>query len=221
VSSSRNIVFESRRYTGLAAPPAAVLEDVSRYRNNGAITGAINTMLQSTLWGNIFAGGELVTIPGNASLQPIRLTMKIWATVTNVADSRYILCHGGAGAAISGYAMLYRFTTNDWSFLCYKTGVNNANVFSGIVPVLGRWYMLAYTFDGNVGTAFINGLAVGASVPNAGNIVYIGTPNLYIGAQNGVASHIGNSALPLVFKGILSATQIYKLFQSERRYFNI
>jgi len=47
---TKGLALEPRTYRTLVAPPAATLEDASRFRNDGAITGATWVRLPSGFW---------------------------------------------------------------------------------------------------------------------------------------------------------------------------
>ena len=131
-----------------------------------------------------FDGGDRVTIPNSAELNPSQITVECevnfgriaWGTGYSGTDSQFFICKGGDTTA-----GLYRFNQSGrpdgTRSLSFGIGTNPPYAFAVAVMPLetDRWYHVAGTYDGNdvalyvdgspVADAHAPGLTVGNSKP--------------------------------------------------------
>ncbi len=85
---NREIAFRARTYRGETTPPAATLEDETRYGNNGTIAGATWERLPSGLWVNSFITNDTITVADASVFQGTGdFSLEFWVYVTNFATN--------------------------------------------------------------------------------------------------------------------------------------
>jgi len=142
---TRDIIFESRKYSGSVAPPAT-MEDISRWGNDGVFTNAPTlTKLPSDFWYLAFvaASTQLVTI---GDINSVARAIEFWLSPDSTTES--ILEEVAAtGISINAGAMQYP----SWDD-CYIDGANTDTITTG-------WHHVVITSTTNVVmTAFRLGL---------------------------------------------------------------
>ncbi len=132
-------------------------------------------------------------------------SFKNWEFIAGKGDSTYrlslcggtSLCHGGA--TLNGFV----FAINDGS---------NLSVGSSIVPVTGRWYHVAATYDGTIARLYVDGVqsatdSYSLSINNDTREFYIGENSQTTGRQwTGAIDEVR------VYNRVLTATEISALY---------
>tara|TARA_Y100000310_G_scaffold246224_1_gene251406 strand:+ start:3397 stop:4047 length:651 start_codon:yes stop_codon:yes gene_type:complete len=208
-------VLNPRRYTGPVPPPAATLEDVSPYGNNGTINNADWVRLVSGLWVLDFDGvGDSVGIPSTPSLEITgNITCAIWARGTTfVGDFRTPM---GKGAGADYY---FRTRATGSTFFTV-TQAAAAKASPEQVLDLDAWYLLVGVYNGARVYFYANAVR-GAGTAAAGPIDTAGA-NLTIGMR--VSSNddlwIGQLTWPRVWPWAFTDAQVWTMFNNERGWF--
>ena len=180
-----------------------VVHDLSGKGNNGilgtssAAEAADPTWIRGGLFGALhFGGGQYVTIPDSASLQPAQVT--VLALVRGSASPgqwRYVVSKGAMSCRTGSYGLYSGFGGG----LAFYVS-NGADFFvSPEAPTTvwnGKWHVVAGSFDGTNVHLFVDGAEVGAgtSVPLPFSIAY-GLPT-NDGAS--IGSYVGGCDLSFV-----------------------
>lgn len=208
-------VLIPRRYNTSVAPPAVVLEDTSRFKNDGTFLVAGEpawVRLPSGLWINTFDGiDDRISIPHSESLN-IKGDLTILAWVKLIADENGAIIDKNYIAG--GYMLWVESLASG-----FHVYVNNAQkAISSAAVLLNTWYHLVATITATTVNLYQNSvnqntLAGGTPTGNV-NDVFIGRDiaGRYINA---------NLLLPILLNYALSAASVWKIFQAERRWFGV
>jgi len=138
---------------------------------SGKIDGALD------FDGNFNGDDDVVSIPGNISLDVVNITMAAWVNSDLSSQSRAVLTKTPMGAA-------YRMRTMDSGGVEIRITVGGIEyIASGGSSVVDTWIHLAGTYDGETVRAYLDGQEVGINTGPSGPID-ISTGNLCIGNQN-------------------------------------
>jgi len=225
---SKNIVFESRRYTGPTAPPAAVFEDKSRNPATCAITVATWARQPSDIWALSHNGAtSLVTVTDAPKLQNIfdgGATVSAW--IYPLSDGEGNL---GSVASKSAY---WDFRVSDeldgfvrLNFRQLFTGYSEWQTANRVIP-LASWSMVSVIYSSTLITndpvLVLNGVAQAITENSLGVGIRqsdVGQ-NLILGNSNAVnRTFDGLITLETMRKEVLSDTKVFKLFTGEQRWF--
>jgi len=217
---TKGIVLSPRRYRTSVQPPA-VLEDESRFGNNGAFVNTPTwTQLPSGLWYLTFvlADSDEVNCGNNVSLDSLTYTLMGWLNSPDISVADDIFYK----AAPPRYL---RMGTAASKFIIVADSALGQTFRYSSVYLSNTWYFVTGTYDPSVVSApniYINGiLDNGVSVglqTTVGSV--INTGNLVFGHDNGGNMNF-RLALPRVYNYILTPAKIYSIFQAERRFFNV
>ncbi len=214
---STGLVLNPRIYTGPTTPPAA-LEDQSRFKNNGTFTNITQTRLPSGLWVMNFNGVSSVVDCGSSSSHAISVyTLQIW--LLNTADNNADCIFGRhIGGAYTERRFAITYYGGDLAHIVANGAASTRELGPAIPAVLNRWYSVAAVNDGTSLYLYVNGQLT--SAPTAVSNFAVGASTLSIGAAIPVDRYFtGQLALPKLYNRALSATEIYKLYASEVRWF--
>ena len=183
-------------------------EDVSPFRNHGAINGAswVNGVIGKAL---SFDGNDYALIGHKDSLDLQEFTIALWANTT--AIQRAFLANGGyarggyhIGLSGSGRfmieAMIGGAATGEAKY------ANTTNLDDGVF----RFFVI--TLKNHVVTFYLNGVADGQGT-FTGDIFYTGTSNFYVGRREYPGSeiyHIGKVDEVRVYNRALTAPEIWE-----------
>jgi hypothetical protein len=146
-----------------------VVHDFSGRGNNGVLgtSTAVEAFDPSWIRGGLFgalhfAGGQMVTIPDSASLEPAQVT--VLALVRGSASPgtwRYVVSKGALGCTAGSYG-LYTGFGGGMAFYVY----DGTDFFvSPEAPASiwnGKWHVVAGTFDGSTVRVFVDGSEIGS-----------------------------------------------------------
>ncbi len=220
MSKYKGCVFESRVYRGETEPPAS-LEDMSRYGNNGVITGATWIRRSSGIWVlssdgvddfiDLRVGG--VVAPSLDFADGETWTVSVWLNHTSSQPDD----HGILVGSNSYHGILVRSSGTDQ----YRFRAQSNNYFTWLASSAAytdKYTNLVYRCDGADIELFINGVYGYSITPDTTaleclTILWsVGTADSYVK---------GTSGEYRIYNYTLSAAQIYKIFQSERSLFGV
>jgi hypothetical protein len=202
-----------------------VVHDFSGRGNNGvlgsstAVEASDPTWIRGGLFGAMrFGGGQVVSIPASASLEPAQVT--VLALVRGSASPgqwRYVVSKGALGCTTGSYG-LYSGFGGGMAFYVYG---GSAFYVSPEAPTSvwdGKWHVVAGTFDGTTVRLFVDGTEVGSgtTVPIPTWIAY-GLPSdtAGIGAYGGCdLSFVGDIDEVSIWSTALPVGQIFPKAQS-------
>jgi hypothetical protein len=216
---SKNIVFETPIYRGVSSPPATTLLDKSRYKNNGAITGATWTKKPNSIWNLYFDGNDYVKVPHNDCFNFVnKCSFSFWANFSSFpapGNLRYVFDKGNLGAS-TGWMILID-GVNPYVSLLIGDGVSAPAAHSNVL-VAGVWNHFVGTFEGRYEKMYQNGAWVhtmdfGAYI----TIANIAT-DLYIGCESAPGEYmIGYLESSRIWNIELSADDVLRLYTKERK----
>jgi len=219
---STGTVLSARPYVGDVAPPA-LLEDMSRYGNDGVHTDITQVQLPSGLWVDEFNGtSSTITIANSDSLQYFgsSITQEVWAYPNDL----------GEGAPVYRYL----FKKVDQFHSVYDVGADqlesrfyySAGSVDTTVEVItqsafeNNWWHIVDTWDNVNHILYMNGVQVDTKVRTA--IMDNNTNNLFIGSQgDGTRLWKGYLTFPRIYNYALSPIEIQERFASTRWYFGV
>ncbi len=217
MSEYRGAVLDPRIYRGETSPPAATLEDESRYGNDGAITGATWTRLPSGLWVQSYGGADSIDCgSGNSLNLGGFVTLIAWARQTTINNWGGIISKGNYNFS---YSIYFR---NDGANGGYINATGTSNMSGGSYSA-DTWYMSTLTYDKDAGANNIilyQNTTVVDTDTQTGDTDTVGDA-LKVGDANGLGKITGRIALPRVFNYPLSPAQIYKIYNAERSLFGV
>ncbi len=228
------LVFKSRDYIGSAEPPATVLEDESRYGNDGAFLGdgQPNWVRNAAgLWGMDFDGtDDIITIPDSPSLSALPAwTLMCWANPTAAATEGLISKDQNV-ANQREWDFNYRVTTGRLQANQFSALSANYLVAIGTTDISGSPHLVVATWDGVNATGHIN-LYVDGVVEalvtdikqGTGGVAHDSPADVEVGrfVANNDNCFDGSLALPRIYNWVLSAAAIASIFQAERHWFGV
>ncbi len=208
---------------GSTAPPS-VLKDRSRFKNDGTFTNVTWSQLPSGLWVMGFNGATSVSVHGSASSLDVykgdSLTLSGWAYCTGGDGAVRII----SGAFTSDGTTGRRYAIGNSSsntFLFYQSdGTTAINLNSNFTPKLNVWYFLCATYtSAPYRGIYVNGILANSSVVALGISPSFGAAIFSIGRASSTFYWPGQIALPCIYNYALSADQISRIYEAERRWF--
>ncbi len=223
---STGLVLSSRDYIGSAEPPATVLEDESRFGNDGAFLSDGNpdwVLNEAGLWVMRFGGDDRISFGNPASLKIDQIiTIEAWVktsseTLQTVVD-KY-------GTAAGGGAYYFYITSNgNLGFLSYDGTSLISEFTTGFDVIDGAWHHIAIVVNNTAETAdFYADAVVEAETFTAGN-AWGNAHSLYIGYRNKGGSEdylTGDLVMVRIYNYALSAEGIAAHYQAERHWFGV
>ena len=213
---SSGLVFEERPYNGEVTP--TTYEDMSRYGNDGAITGATPVRLPNGLWVWSFNGvNNTINLGDPEQLNlSVDFTILIWLSANDLLDRAIITARGAnqnyhwaqefAGGGVSWFG--------GWVGGFLAIGGRSLTVLTSAPQLMG----VSYTAAG--GNFTRNGVPDGAFL--YGGNIDTGAVDTHIGSWNGVAQfwngYIGQVR---IYNYALAAEEIGAIWQEERHLFGV
>lgn len=220
------LVFKSRDYIGTAEPPATVLEDESRFGNDGAFLGAGQpnwVQLPSGLWVTSFdATDDVITVPDNDSLDfgAGDFTLSIWYKATNISIIRNLIYKVDPGAPLSGY-VLRMLATNVIIFYITGSGAGGKIKNSNTIITDGAWHHLAATRRSETNLAlFLDGAGDGSRADADVGDLCTSATDLLIGAGGGQVTD-GTISGVKIYNRALAPEEIAAHYQATRHWFGV
>jgi hypothetical protein len=220
--SVTNLVLNERVYTGIATP-ASAYEDNSRWHNNGTHSNVTWVRLPSGLFVRDFNGAtSYCEIPDSPSMRFTRggfIYGWIYPRTLGAASSGRIIEKSTATTAYDGYA----FYVSTGNILRVLVDHDSATESSGNSVVMNSWQFVVAHINTVARKLYIgnkNGFTDVTSVVGA----VTSPPNV------GALARVGTATLNRTFDGYIvmlrmsvttTVNQLYKVFQSERKYFAI
>jgi hypothetical protein len=217
------LVFDSGILWGSSAltPSTTTLYDRSRFKNNGTFKASGEpawVQLSSGLWVLNFDGSnDYIDCGTNASVYPLVLTFSLWLSPSSVPFSGYPRAFTNASdGGLNGFGINGTNGNSyvDIYFANGTTGYGNPST----TLVANAWYFIAGTFDGTNYVIYQNNTIRGTA---AGGIAKDAANHLYIGRAQSGSTWNGRIALPKLWNYALSQSQINRLFDMERGWFNV
>lgn len=239
---SSGVVFSSRSYIGSAEPPATVLEDTSRFGNDGAFLSAGNPdwiQLPSGFWVMDFDGSDYVDL--GSTFQSLGRTSHSWEVWVKPDDGQPAGEEDFIGNQKAGNTEIWILSLTTAGKIQFQLRANNndaraltnAAVFSdGQAP----WTQIIPVADSTIGgvgglVIYANGevqaLDAGINGDTSGITFADFTPadNLYIGAKNNNGTdqfHLNGLMVSIRFiQYAVSAEEAAARFQANRHWFGV
>jgi len=139
-------------------------------------------------YGLRFDGGDFVSVPDSASLEPQQMTVSAWFRGTGSPGTfRYLVAKGSNVCESSSYG-LYSSSNGGMAFYV-GDGTTPGFSRSPEAPTTvwdGRWHNASGTYDGNVVRLFIDGKEIGTGTPATTTVGYdLPSGNANLGAYVG------------------------------------
>lgn len=224
---STGCVFSSRSYVGSVEPPATVLEDESRFGNDGAFASDGHpdwVQLPSGLWVMSFDGTGDKVLTGSPVL--------VRNAFTGIAWWKRIGASGGAVGAAYHTLLTALNGKNDYNgFLVASAGTacrgdvktNVADYAStNVVISAADWHLVGWKWDGSNVNTLTDG-AVSANVATTGTL-NSGTTGFRMGrwlANDNYYLANGYMIFHRVFNYAISAERFASIYQAERHWFGV
>lgn len=225
---STGLVFKSRDYIGSAEPPAIVLEDESRFGNDGAFLGDGEpdwVQLSSGLWVMSFDDtDDEVALGTDPSLYILGdITVLAWVYFTGTASNEPHIYHNGnaeAGGTLMrvGSTNKVRFLHNVGSDLYYLVELASNSITSSV------WTHVVLTYEGAITTlsGYLDGVLKGTDTTTSAGTTAQVEPKIGAPASVAAVRHWGGYiTLIRIYNYTFSASQIKKIFEAERHWFGV
>ena len=220
---STGYVLKPRDYIGSAEPPATVLEDESRFGNDGAFLGDGEPdwiRLPSGLWVLRYDGSDDIIDCGTAlSLSPAKITTMAWIKTSRASQD---ILHRYVGAGDQRAYDLFIDGTKLYLAANPDGESGSETLIASDTAVNGNvWTYVTATSDGSNLNLYVNGVVDATPVAFA-NDIHPSTGTLYIGKANytGV-EYLGDMALPKIRNYAMLGDSIAAIFQAERHWFGV
>ncbi len=209
----KDIVFEPRRYKGLAVPPAN-LEDLSRYRTNLALAGTAAWAMEP---GGIWA----LELDGNSDYASLVITnwrdidgagtIEGWVKTSDLTNDQTILASSDTGIDDTNFLQLRIAATSGFLEIVQRDGGALNQITGDVAIVVDRYYYVVVTGDTTAGAyilyvnAVVQGLTVtsGANTGNWFDAIFDIRDNVTIGAW------INNSGTEQYFNGFIEPPNVH------------
>ena len=205
-------------------PAAGVLEDRSRFKNHGAITGATWTRLYGRLWYLDFDGSNYFEVPAAATelnFTSGEFTILVWVNPVSVAADQALMDKG------LWNTRGYYFQIGTGGLIMFYTiqAAAEQHTVSTAVVTAGAWQLIGLTRSGAVVTTYHNGTDV-TDVPGVhidpvsaiGDIASFGVARTFGG---GIRFFDGGMILHRIYNYALTVADISFIFQAEKRLFGM
>jgi hypothetical protein len=208
-ASSNDQVFSLQIY----APTLPAADIISWWRGESNALDSIGTNNGTLVGGVTFAPGKAgqsfaldgstgyVSVPDSPSLQPASLTLEAWVMFYSASGEQGVFGKPLGSATGDSFQLFLNNGVLEGGIS--DTSTTGAIITYPFIPVTGRWYHLAFTFDEitTLESLYINGVQVSSAAADR----YIGydTHPVFIGADN------DNGANVLFFNGRIDEAAIY------------
>lgn len=222
---STGLVLKSRNYTGSVEPPATVLEDESRWGNDGAVGDGHPdwVRLPSGLWVMSFDGvNDRVDFGNPSSLQSTGdHTILCWIKPILTGVGMITLNKDGVMGDRGWFLRI--LTTAKVRHYISIDGTASAYFTTTAVLSNNTWVFLSATYDGISLETYFNGVNQAGTLTGAvPTTKYNSSVNFLLGeGSNGLLDFEGLIALPHFYSRALSVTEIGKHFTAERAWFGV
>lgn len=221
---SRGLVFGSRRYRGLTSPPATTYEDISRYGNNGTITGATWQRLPSGLWVESFDGNDFVEIVTNTRLNFTTSDFSIgfWIKPTGVITTEQrIYCRGLYNT--DGYEVTLSSASHaEINLRTYQAAASQDSYSSANSMVLNVWKYVLITRSGVAAHIYINGVDdIATAGVHINPLTSARTPKIGIYDDKVAAPLTAQLSLCCIYNRALSVVEIRSHYNNEKSLFGL
>lgn len=234
---STGLMFKSRDYIGPVEPPATVLEDESRWGNNGTFLAADNpdwVQLPSGLWVMDFDGSDHVDITD--SLTPM----------ASNKTGTWLICVKPDDATPATYEALISFGDTDanefivlsvhpdgyLNAACNAGGAGKWTLLTSAVAFSNNtWALVGITHNGIQPTLYVNGVAPAQSFSAEADktVWFAGATGLDNGFLGKVSSYNAPNQVYLngclvcfkMYNYVLPAEVMAAIFQAERHWFGV
>ncbi len=152
-----------------------------------------------------------VDVPSASVLKPATaFTVAAWVKPTSTSDMAVVKSPDGTGFG-TGWRLTLSSTTGVTTYITTSvSGNTSANVGS---TVAGQWSHVAFVYDGNFLTAYLNGVA-GTPTPATGTVTYGASDVLKIGKSSGVSYFSGIIDDVRIYNRALSASDMLTLYNA-------
>jgi hypothetical protein len=190
--------------------------DLSRYHNNGVVTGAT--------WGSqgrTFVPNNYITIPDASSLDIVSaLTISAWVKVTDISSARSVVSKDNTG---NGANMAYGLDINGISGTARGVIGDTAveKNISGGTNIVNAWHQVMFTHDSNFLNLYVDGVIDAVPVarvitPTTNNL------SLWIGAWGATWQFfVGLIGEVVLWPRALTAGEVAARFQERRGLYGI
>lgn len=219
------ICFKGERYWSPlgSTSPSGVLDDISRYHNNGVFTaGTTWSQLPSGLFAISLDGvTSQITLGTGASLYlNTQQTFKAWVKFNNFANN-YVVFNKDLNTPFAADIAIGYGQTIDAVYL--GIGANMVGILGGSALLSTRWNQWIHVW--NIATSTIEFYLNGV-VMTLVNIVDTLNPvgnTVMLGARGGATPRRlpGYMALPEIHNYLFNSDDAGKSYESERRWFNV
>ena len=229
---STGIVFKSRKYRTAVAPPAVILEDESRWGNDGAFLGPGEpdwVQLPSGLWVKSFDGtNDYIDFGNPLFTRNQKGAFSVWFN-TNSEDQQTLFAFTKPATGPTDEFRFELLASQRVNFILYQGAVTGEGYTAVASFILGNWYQTVLTSDGTTTTIYLNG--------GAPALTKTGVDGLWLGDASieadtlslGINRRLANFLAP--YSGLMSSPKFYEYaltpaerdthYQAERRYFGV
>jgi hypothetical protein len=207
---SRQAVLSPRQYLTSVTPPAT-LEDKSRARHNGVLTSTTMFRLPSGLWvykGSVGGSGRIDC--GTDWIQTSPLSVSIWSyTPSTVGINSRLVENGKFFIYVDNAARQYAGG---------NAGVANSNT-TGTPLVFNTFQHVVVTrATENLWSWYVNGACTSI---NGFSAPVVGTTNVYLGNRGAFDRGFAGYYQIKIWRKTISASDVYSIYQSERRLYGV
>ena len=201
---------------GSAAPPS-ILKDRSRFKNDGTFTNVTWSQLPSGLWTMGFNGAGLITLPTRTVLGgQAAFSVACWFKTSISGVEQYLISTWTGGSLYFAIS-----ATNKVRLIIFTSSGQSPAPVPATSVNDNKWRLAVGTYDGSNINIYLNGVSDVAPIAHTGRMNSDATTPVVLGRRSNLASGFltGSMALPRLFLYALSADQISRIYEAERRWF--
>ncbi len=225
MSKYSGCVLDVARQRGGATPSIVTLDDLSRYKNDGAMTDVSWVQLPSGLWVMSFDGTDCrVVCPNTITIGTSDFTIEVWARCTQLptvaVSNQGLITADGVGA---GLTVFYYVESNN-RFRVHMNGTGRSGTLTAALD-LNAWVLYTTTFDRSGNATLYKSATLYDTIDISAEVAVsltAPTPTLGdVGWAVGVGEFFGDMALARIYKYLLTPAQIRARYSATRRLFGV
>jgi len=200
-------------------PHATTFYDVSQFGNDGTITGATWLKLPSGLWVTSFDGSSYIDFGDQVSFEGDNVSVGCWFKKSASTGWRQLINKWDSPNK-NGYVLA--FNGQSLEALVGNGSVTTPTGNCAFTISDDILYHALMTYDGTTLTLYVNGVSKNTDTTVSGNLSY-GSESFQLGKYSvaGANYFIGLMGLEKLYSYALTASEVFNIFQQERKLFGV
>ncbi len=217
MSKTRGIIFEAEVSRDVE-PGVVTLYDMSRYANNGVMTGVTWAQLPSDLWVMNLDGNDFINF-GTGIYVPIG-TFSTWFYTTASGAQQTLLAKDIGGQNNGDFTFDINMADDKIRLRLQDASPSSQSIFSNVAVNTAQWYHVVVLFGTGGMIMYVNSVAQTDTDAFTGGITNTAA-TFYLGGLAASFGLTGYLAMGELYNYRLSAGQILKRFEATRSLFGV